>query len=190
MSRRGGDTHGAVYAQALAEAADARGLVVEVGAEIAALSATWQADGAVRAFFLSGAVHRTAKTEAIERVFRGRSSDVFADFLQVLLRRNRLWIVPEAGAAYERLLDVRLGRVPVTLTTAAPASEAELAGWRARIRAAVGREPVLRHLVRPALLGGAVIRVGDVVADGSVRRSLAELQTRLRRAGDLSHAST
>lgn len=190
MSGRGGETLGAVYAEALAGAADAKGLLADVGAEIAAFAQVFAEDRRVRAFFLSGAIRREAKANAIERVVRGRASDVFADFLHVLLKRQRFWAVPDVADAYVRLLDRRLNRVPVTLETAAPVAEADLALWVARLRTAVGKEPILSHRVKPSLIGGAVVRVGDVVADGSVRRRLSELRARIRATGSLAPSSS
>jgi F-type H+-transporting ATPase subunit delta len=187
MSSRDADM-GGVYAHALAEAAEPKGLLADAGAELASFAALWRADARVRAFFLSGAIARSAKGDAVERVFRGRASDVFTDFLRVMLERNRLWLLPDAAAAYEALLDRRLGRVRVTIDTASPASPAELSAWGARLKAATGKDPIVQHRVRPELVGGAVIRAGDVVADGSVRRRLHEIEARLRRAGRHSHA--
>jgi F-type H+-transporting ATPase subunit delta len=180
---------GAVYAQALAEAAEAKGLLVEAGAELAAFAASWRRESSVRAFFLSGAIPRPAKEGAVEHGFRGKASDVFVDFLRVLLARNRTWLVPHAADAYAKLLDQRLGRVHVTITTAAPVTPGDLEALGRKVKAATGLEPVLEHRVRPALVGGAVVRVGDFVADGSVRRHLKEIEARLRRAGRVAIAS-
>ncbi len=178
MSGARGEPLGAVYAEALAQAAQARGSLVEVAAEVADTARAWEQDADFRTFFLSGAIHRTAKAKALDRVFRGRASDLTTDFLHVMLRRGRLRFLPDVAAAMGRLLDVRLGRMPVTLETAVEVGAEDLEGLRARIRAAIGKEPVLKPRVRPALIGGAVLRVGDVVADGSVRRRLADLRDR------------
>ena len=183
MSTRGTEGLGAIYAEALAEAADAQGVLVGVGAELAAFAAQWRAHKTLRAFFLSGAIRRDAKAATIDRVFRGNASDLFADFLHVLLRRNRLFTLPDADTAFTKLLDARLGRVAVTITTAAPATEAELEGWTARLAAAIGKTPVLTHHVRPGIIGGAIVRVGDTVTDGSVRRRLVALRRRIAAHG-------
>jgi F-type H+-transporting ATPase subunit delta len=173
---------GAVYAEALAEAAETKGALAAVGEEVAAFAQVWRDVRDVRAFFLSGAIRREAKTAAIDRVCRGRTSDLFADFLHVLLRRNRLWLLPHAADAFAGLLDRKTGRVPVHLATAAPVAPPDLEAWTNRLAVAIGGVPVLTHQVKPHLIGGAVLRVGDVVADGSVRRRLAELTARIRRA--------
>jgi F-type H+-transporting ATPase subunit delta len=171
----------ATYAEALAEAAESKGLLAGVGDRFFAVSDAWRADRELRAFFLSGAVGRQAKRAALERL-RPTAGDLVADFLQVLLRRHRLFLLPETAAAFRAILDRRLGRVPVVLETATAVSPDDLDAWRGRLRASIGKEPVLTHRVRPALIGGAVIRVGDVVADASVRRRLRELRDRTVRA--------
>jgi F-type H+-transporting ATPase subunit delta len=174
---------GAVYAEALAGAADAKGALEPVGDELDAFATLWRKDADVRTFFLSGAIPAEAKRKAIAVLTHARASETFTGFLSVLARRNRLWLVPAVADAYRRILDVRTNRVPVTLSTAAPVSPADLDAWRARLRASLGKEPVLVHEVKPALIGGAVLRVGDTVADGSVRRRLVELRTRFAKAG-------
>lgn len=183
MSSRGTEGLGAIYAEALAEAAAAHGAVEDVGRELAALAREWRADPSLRAFFLSGAIRRDTKAATIERVFRGRASDLFADFLQVLLRRNRLFTLLDAAHAFELILDGKLGRVPVTLTTATALEADDLSAWSHRLAAAIGRTPVLKHVVRPGIIGGAIVRVGDTVADGSIRRRLSELRNRIAGAG-------
>ena len=74
--------------------------------------------------------------------------------------------------------------LPLTLRGDHGEQAVETAAFTERLRAAIGKEPVLTHHVRPGLIGGAVLRVGDVVADGSVRRRLTELTSRIRLAGD------
>ncbi|MFO0932789.1 MAG: ATP synthase F1 subunit delta [Planctomycetota bacterium] len=185
MSGRDTGTLAGVYADALAGAADARGLLAQVGEELEGFAALWSRDADVRNFFLSGAIGRDAKAKALDAVTVGKTSETFSSFLQVLLQRARLWALPETAGAYRKILDRRLGRVPVALATAAPVSPADLEAWRARLAAALGKEPVLTHEVKPALIGGAVLRVGDTVADGSVRRRLLDLRSRFAKAARL-----
>ena len=179
MSAAGAESMGDVYAGALAEAAEAKGSLAEVGEEMASFATTWRRQKDVRDFFLSGAVQKDAKEKAIESAFRGKASETIANFLQVMLRRDRLWLVPEVADALQRILDRRGNRVPVTIVTATPLASDQVQAIAARLRASIGKEPVMTQEVRPALLGGAVLRVGDVVADGSVRRRLIELRDQI-----------
>jgi F-type H+-transporting ATPase subunit delta len=189
VSARGGETLGGVYAQALAEAAEAKDALPAVGEDLATFAAAWAATADLRTFFLSGAVRRDAKHRAVEAVCRGKANDLFADFLHVLIERQRAWLLPDVAKAYAAILDARLGRVPVSLSTASALPPDAVLAIAGRLRAALGKDPVLTHHVRPGLVGGAVLRVGDVVADGSVRRRLVELRRRLTETGRLATAS-
>jgi F-type H+-transporting ATPase subunit delta len=182
MSASGAESMGEVYATALAEAALEKGALEDVGEEMASFAKTWDERRDVRNFFLSGAIQKDAKQKAVEAAFRGKASDLFADFLQVLLHRGRLWLLPDAADAFRKILDRRGNRVPVTITTATPLSADQLQAITLRLRAAIGKEPMVTQEVKPALVGGAILRVGDVVADGSVRKKLSELRSRIVRS--------
>ncbi len=184
-------TGATVYARALEEAILAAGGLEALRvaeSSVLALAEAWRSDRAFRAYFLASNVPAAAKRATLDRLAAGGDGTpalprLVADFLRLLLKRGRLALLGEIGEAFEALLDARLGRVPVTLTTAVPIDEVSLRSWTDRIRRAVGGEPHVRHEVRPEILAGAILRVGDEVADGSARRRLAELRTRIIEKG-------
>lgn len=185
MSSRRAEPLAAIYAGALAEVAHARGgdsLLLEVGDALSALGQAWRKDASLRAFLLSTLVPRSKKRAALGRLLEG-FPPLLVDFVHLLLRRGRGALVDRVAVAYEAHLDRHLGRVPVTLVTATPVPPERLEAWVARIGAASGRTPVLHHVVREEILAGAILRVGDTVADGSARRALAEFQKHVREEG-------
>jgi F-type H+-transporting ATPase subunit delta len=188
VSRRTAEVGARVYAEALAEAAEATGLLDRVGEELAAVANRPPEEGSlVNAFFNSSAVRQDQKMAKVEAAFRGRASDLFTDFLLVLLRRNRIELLRPIARAYQAILDERGAKAPVTITTAAAADPADVEKWAARLAPALaGRRPVAKHRVDPALIGGMVVRTGDWVADGSIRRILQDLRARLAQAGRTS----
>ena len=175
-----------VYARALEEALMAGGgldALREAEPAMAGLAAAWRTDRTFRAYFLSSNVPAAAKRRTLDTLVSGSMPTLVANFLRLLLKRGRLELLGDIGEAFQTLLDARLGRVPVTLTTAVPVDEVSLRAWTDRIRQAVGGEPMVRHEVRPEILAGAILRVGDEVADGSARRRLAELRTQIIEKG-------
>ena len=186
MSHGQTDAGAMVYARALEEALLAAGGLDALRAadpEVTGVAEAWAADRSFRSYFLASNVPAKAKRDALDRLAEGRLHPLVANFLRLLLRRGRIGMLPGIGAAFRTLLDARLGRVPVTLTTAVPVDEVSLRAWTDRIRQAVGGEPVVRHEVRPEILAGAILRVGDEVADGSARRSLAALRSKIIEKG-------
>lgn len=180
-----------VYARALAGALEAEGgigALQDANDVLTAVAGAWEADCVFRSYFLSSEVPRADRAAAMNRLVEGRMPRLLANFLRLLLGRGRLNLLPEIAEAYRVLLDERLGRVPVTITTAVPVPETDFRAWTKSVRAALGKEAVVTHVVRPEILAGAVIRAGDRVVDGSARRRLAELQTRIIERGTQRHA--
>jgi F-type H+-transporting ATPase subunit delta len=99
-------------------------------------------------------------------------SETLRRFLQLLLDRGRFGnlagIVREMGV----LVDRQAGRVRATLIAARPVSDAFAQSIQQSIEAREGKKVVLERRDDPALIGGVVAQVGDVVYDGSVRTQL------------------
>lgn len=185
MSTRHVDPLAATYAEALGQVADARGgeeLLREVGEALSALGQAWAADRNLRAYFLSSMVKQEQKRASLRKLLEPLPP-LLGDFVRVLMRHGRGRNIDKVAVAFEAWLDRRLGRVPVLLATATEVPEEKIREWADRIRAATQKEPLMEHVVRPELIAGATIRVGDRVLDGSARRQLADLRQRVKERG-------
>jgi F-type H+-transporting ATPase subunit delta len=98
-----------------------------------------------------------------------------ANFIRVLTANDRLMLLPEIAALFEIQRREAEGTVQADLVTAFPASEAQQAEIIASLRKRLGREIELSCSTDASLLGGAIIRAGDLVIDGSVRGKLERL---------------
>lgn len=105
------------------------------------------------------------------------------NLVQLLLRRDRLELLPDIAAAYRELLHRARGIVTAQVTTAVPLDEAQRALLAERLSRYLGRQVELETQVDPAILGGVVARVGDLLLDGSVRGRLEALRRRLAADG-------
>ena len=72
------------------------------------------------------------------------------------------------------LYDKLRHRIPVRLTTAEPVSAEMAASIADDLRGKLEGEPVIEQQVDPSLIGGAVLRVGDMIYDGSIANQLQE----------------
>jgi F-type H+-transporting ATPase subunit delta len=100
-------------------------------------------------------------------------------FVLLLLERRRLPAVPAIARAYREMADLHTGRVRAHVTSAQPLGPAELERVRQSLARRTGKQVILEASVDPALIGGLVARVGDLVLDGSVRTQLGALRDRL-----------
>ena len=182
MEGRHVDPLGAVYAEALAEVAEAEGgleLVKDVGERLWSLGGAWNTDRTLRAYFMSAEVPSREKEASLDKL-ASEQPKVLGNFLRLLHRRGRLHILPLVADAFEAILDKLLGRVPVTLSTATVVPEDMMNKWVDQLRTATGKEPLLRHVVRPELVAGAVLQVGGRVVDGSSRRRIADFLKQMK----------
>ena len=113
------------------------------------------------------------------RALKGEAPAEFVRFLQAVVRRRRQGLLGEIALEYQVLLDTQLNRVHagVTLTEEPDArTEKQIVE---RLTKALGREVRAYFRTDPRILGGVVVRVGDRILDGSVRRRLTALQRRM-----------
>jgi F-type H+-transporting ATPase subunit delta len=108
----------------------------------------------------------------LDRVLGGRVSPLLLNFLKVVSRHGRLECLRAIHRRTHALYDIIQNRVKIRLTTAAPLT-AELSGRiRIALREKLEGEPVLELTTDPELIGGAVLRLGDTVYDGSIANQL------------------
>jgi len=121
-------------------------------------------------------------------VFRAELPDLQPrtyNLLQLLLHRERLGLLPEIARAYRQELNRSRGIATAQVTTAVPLDEAARTQLAARLSRYVNQRVELETAVDPAIIGGVVARVGDLLLDGSVRGRLEQLRRRLEATGQI-----
>ena len=104
-----------------------------------------------------------------------------ANMVGLLVGRRATWLLPAIVSAYGELLNESLGRVAATMTAATAVSDEQRQRLTASLSAMLGKEVVLEVREDPSIIGGALVRVGDQIIDGSVRTRLQVLRKRLER---------
>lgn len=170
----------AVYAQALLGAAEKAGQAEAVIDELRSLVVDVLGPmPQLEAVLLSPMVRQEDKQRLVARITQGRASALLSNFLQVVARRGRLDLLTAICRQVLGQLDRLRSRVRVLVETAVPLPPEELAGLRAKLASALESEPVVIQQVRPELIGGAVLRIGDRVYDASVAGQLENLREQM-----------
>jgi len=138
-----------------------------------------QADPRIAAVLESPRVSKVAKSQILERALKGEAPPEFVRFLQAVVRRGRQSLLAEIAQAYQVLLDEKLNRVHAGVTLAEEADARMQKQVVERLTKALGREVRAYFRSDPRIIGGVVVRVGDRIFDGSVRRRLTALQRRM-----------
>jgi len=101
------------------------------------------------------------------------------NFVRLLAANKRLEIMPEIMAQYEVMRARFENEVDVEVTSAAELTEAQRLKLAAALKTRFKRDVRLSAVIDPTLLGGAVIRAGDLVIDGSIQGRLQRMAAEL-----------
>ncbi|MGD9648220.1 MAG: ATP synthase F1 subunit delta [Pirellulales bacterium] len=166
---------GALYAKAILAAAEkageADGVVEEFEAFVAEVV---EPNPKFEAVLTSALIPIDAKRQMIERVVASRVSKLTQNSLAVLANHGRLDALRAVAVALRQQYDELRGRVRVEVRTAVPLN-GQLPALTEQLRKMLGGEPQIEAKVEPQLIGGIVLRVGDVIYDGSVATQLKNL---------------
>lgn len=160
----------------LADRRDAAGAWLEMLSEVAAL---YEASSPFEAFLDTPRVSEEEKIAVLRDAFADHYPENFVRFLIVVLRKRRQGMLPEIDQAARDLLYERTGRLHATVVLTAEADEAFRREIERELSRVFDREVDADFRVDPRLIGGMVVRAGDRVLDGSVRRRLQNLRRRL-----------
>jgi len=115
----------------------------------------------------------------VNDVLGQRLSPGVENFVRVLAENDRLLLLPEIAAHFEFLRSQAENTVDVEVVSAVPLDAAQSEKLRQALDKRLKAKVHMKNTVDPALLGGAVIRAGDLVIDGSLKGRLERLRTEL-----------
>jgi F-type H+-transporting ATPase subunit delta len=168
------------YANALADIALAQGAGEPAAKQLNDFGAAYKESAELRNFLASPAVPREAKHAVIERIAaRIGASKIIRNYLFVIVDHRRTAILPEMILRFEEVIRQRQGVAEAEVRSAAELSAAQKAEMAQTLTRLTGKRVETRYLLDATLLGGAVVRIGDTVYDGSLRHRLNEMRVRL-----------
>lgn len=167
------------YAEALLALARKANALDAWGGMIAGVSDAVTTDPRLANFLAAPQVSAAQRNAVLEKAFGPVLPRVLVRFLQKLVDNRRQTLIPEIAVEYANLVDESEGRVHAQVTVAREASDGDRARIARQLSERLGKTVVPHVHVNPAILGGIVVKVGDRVMDGSVRKRLATLRSRL-----------
>jgi F-type H+-transporting ATPase subunit delta len=153
---------------------------VEVYAEgIDQVATLLDGDPRFRLFLETPRIDAASKKRVVRKAFAGALPEHLLNFLLITIDKRRQRLLRRIAHEFRSLMDEHLNRVHVEVSVARPMDDATLERVRARLSLVLGKEAVPRVRVTPELLGGVVVRTGDTIYDGSLRRRLDRMRRRL-----------
>jgi F-type H+-transporting ATPase subunit delta len=168
------------YANALADVALVQGAAEPTAKQLSAFGAAYEEFAELRTSLESPAVSVEAKHAVIEKVVsRLGASKILRNFLFVIADRHRTHLLPEIVTTFQQVLRQRQGIAEAEISSAVELSAAQKAEFAKTLARLTGKKIETKYSLDPALLGGAVVRIGDTIYDGSLRSRLNEMRARL-----------
>ncbi len=167
------------YSRALLRACGTGTALREVAPQAAALKAAAEREG-IASFLGDPVVDGKDKLAALEEAFGGGLHPLMRSFLAAVVGNKRGRFLGRILEEFGRLVDEAEGRLRAELRSARSLKPEELKLLGAELGRRTGREVVLTAVREPGLIGGAVLRIGDRVHDGSVRGALERLRVALK----------
>ena len=175
-----------IYARSLFELAEAKGDRAQIescAGELEDVLELARGNPRFSEFLASRVLPVAERSISLERIFKGRVSDLVLRFLQILNEKGRLSRLPSIVEAYDALVQEKFGRVEVDVYTASPISPEDLRTIRDQLQRVLGKEPVIRPYTENGMLGGVKLQIGDRLIDGSLATRLRKLRDQLANEG-------
>ena len=149
------------------------------GAAVNGVVAAMENDARLRRFLEAPQISAAEKSNVLGRAFEGKLPKLMVRFLQKLVQNRRQMLLPQIAIEYGNLVDEASGRIHAQVTLSRDASDADRKVIADQLSRAFAKTVVPHMSVNPEILGGVVVKVGDRVMDGSVRKRLKTLKARI-----------
>ena len=142
--------------------------------------ATWEGSAELREFFVNPAIPALQKVAILDKLnARMGLQKELRNLIAVLIDNGRIGHVAEVAAGYRRKLQEQLGIRPAEIVTARVLDAEEQSALAAEVAKLAGSQIAASFKQDASILGGAVVRIGSTVYDGSVRGRLERLKESL-----------
>lgn len=144
------------------------------------IAATVAADSRVAKLLNNPGVSPTQIVDLIADIAGSKLDNASRNFIATLAVNRRIALLPQIAVMYEALRAEVENRAQADVISAAPLSDTQQKRLASALKKRLNRDVQLKCSVDPGLIGGAVIRCGDLVIDGSVKVRLTRLAAEVR----------
>lgn len=167
------------YAQALLESAESPAELIKIKENFKTLIEALDSNPDFKRIFLSPVIPGADKNQVVSQLFRDSFQDIFLGFTGLICARNRASLICEIYLVFEKLFENRTGRLPVKVYTSLPLKPEQICALKNSLQKKYQQEIILEGVINENLLGGAMLKIGDKVIDGSVRQYLNQMRESL-----------
>lgn len=174
-----GSRAAARYAKALLSLANDKNVSREVNEDMTLIINTIKNSSDLQSFLKSPVIKNNVKKNALLEIFKSVNG-VTSGLFEVLIENNRLDILPVVASSYNRLYNEMNGVQVAKVTTAIPLTPALEVKIQQKVKELTGNEAKIENIIDESIIGGFILRVGDIQYNGSVKAQLTNLKRELQ----------
>ena len=170
-----------VYARALFEVASEQDQLDVVKQQLDEFAAALHDNRELAVFFFSPYFSAQEKKDGLHKAVEG-AEPAFMNFLEALMERHRMPAIFRIRTEFDALWEKERRRLPVQVTSAVELDESVVHNIGERIGEQVDRQVDISSDVDPGIIGGIVLKVGNVIIDASIKNRLEQLRKQVAQA--------
>jgi len=164
------------YAKAILSFALEQNKEVQVNDDMLLIANTIEESEDLQLLLSSPIIKSELKKTAIKEVFSSKVTSLSTGLLDLLIDNKRLSILNEVAKKYTILFDTLKGIEVAQVTTAVPLTEALNKQVLSKVKEITGKEATIENNINPDIIGGFILRIGDVQYDASIANKLQGLK--------------
>lgn len=164
------------YAKAILNTAVEQKIESQINDEMKLIDETVDGSKELQTLLKSPIVKSSVKKEILSKIFNGKTSTLSNSLIDVLIENNRLPLLDKVASSYNIIYDHLKGKEVAQVTTAVPLNDALKQKVLAKVKEITGKEASIKNIVDTSIVGGFVLRVGDIQYDASIANKLQTLK--------------
>jgi F-type H+-transporting ATPase subunit delta len=167
------------YAKSLLELAEEKGVLDKVNEDMITFDHLCKANRDFALMLKNPIIQHHRKLAILKKIFAGKVHDLTLSIFDIITRKNREFILPMLASEFTHLYNVRKGISEATVTTNFALTPELRKEFMRLLKEITKKEIELTEKVDKEMLGGYIIKVGDLQLDDSVDSRLKDLKTKL-----------
>lgn len=164
------------YATPILELAEEKKLLDKVKADMESFLQACDDTKDLSLMLKSPIIPHLKKAEILKKIFSGKVTDLTLQAFDIITRKSRENLLEDIAKQFLHLYNVKKGLAEVTVTTSVKLDEGMKKAFEKLSKSVTGKEPILNEKVDPEIIGGYILRLGDLQLDDSVSGQLKDLK--------------
>ncbi len=164
------------YAKAVLSLSEDEKVADETYSNMQLIASTINGSDELQTVLSSSIIKSDVKKKALLAIFENQINPISKNLIDLLINNKRLTDFGTVASQYITLYDAERGKEEAKVTTAIPLTDALKTQVLAKVKELTGKTAILENIVNPDILGGFILRVGDIQYDASIANKLTVLK--------------